>query len=181
MEDFGVTSPISIINPSLCASDIHVRCINITKNKFAEVLGNRLRPFGVNRLQILYLSGSAIEMTSPEIFRTFMNLRFLNLSHNVLVLSHLDFCKTFSPLRMLEVVDLSNNKLNRISPEAFENCSRLRRLNLADNELTEVDINMRHLSDLEHISMETVLSNVFTGSRHTTRDVRLKLRRMRIN
>ncbi|KAI0233785.1 hypothetical protein LSAT2_015994, partial [Lamellibrachia satsuma] len=153
MEDFGITSPMKISAPIICISSMHVRYINLARNKFAKVLGKGLRLFGVNRLEILDLSYGAIEIISPKFFRTFTNLRFLNLSRNVLGASRSHFRKTFSPLRMLEVVDLSNNKLNRISPEAFENCSRLRRLNLADNELTEIDINMRHLLELERIDL----------------------------
>ena len=165
VEEFGITSPLTISAPIICISTMHVRYLNLARNNFAKVLGKGLRLFGVNHLEILDLSYGVIEMISLDIFRTFTNLRFLNLSHNVLGASRSDFRKTFSPLFMLEVVDLSNNKLNRISPEAFENCSRLRRLNLANNELTEIDINLRHLLELERIDLSgnrlVSLSDVF--------------------
>ena len=153
MEDFLFSSPVKLNNIRFWISNMHVRYINAARNKFTKVLDKSVQLFGINRLDILDISYGAIEIISPEIFHSFTNLRFLNLSHNTLGVSGSDLCNTFSSLRMLEAVDLSNNKLSGISPEAFDNCPRLRRLNLADNELSEIDINLRHLLELERIDL----------------------------
>ena len=181
MEDFGFSSPLMVNPIRLCISNTHVRYVNAARNKFTKVLDTGVQLFGINRLEILDISYGAIEMISPEIFHCFTNLRFLNLSHNALGISGSDLCKTFSSLRMLEVVDLSNNKLSGISPEAFDNCPRLRRLNLADNELTEIDINLRHLLELERIDLSgnrlVSLSDVFM----TKLDRRCHVRSIEVN
>ena len=131
-------------------SSIHVRYLNAARNTLAKVLAKELRLFGVSHLEIADFSYGAIETTSPDFFRTFTNLRFLNLSHNAI---GSDLRNMFSFLHVLEVLDLSNNKISRISRETFVESTRLKRLHLADNELTQIDINLRHFLVLEYIDL----------------------------
>ena len=150
--DVGLNSPRKI-EVNACTIDLRMRYLNISMNKFTKVLGNEFRLIGGSRLEIVDASHGAVELITPEFMQNFKNLRFLNLSHNVLGASGSDYQGTFSQLPLLEDINLSYNKLGQISPRAFELCTNLRRLNLANNELTHIDMYMGHLSALELIDL----------------------------
>ena len=85
---------------------------------------------------------------------SFVNLRFFNLSHNALGCdSGSDFQDNFSRLLLLEDINVSHNTLRGINPLAFERCTRTKRISLANNELTDLDLNMDSLIDLEYIDL----------------------------
>ena len=145
--DIGLSSPLKI-EVNACTIDLRMRYLNISMNIFTKVLGNEFHLIGGNRLEIVDASHGAVELITPEFMNNFKNLRFLNLSHNFLGFSGSDYQGTFSQLPLLEDINLSYNKLGQISPRAFECCTNLRRLNLANNELTHTDMYMGHLSAL---------------------------------
>ena len=137
-------------NESYCFGN--VRYLNVSHNKFAKVLCDGCRIIGKNRLEIIDLSNGALETITSEFFN-FPRLRFLNLSNNALGVSGSDFRETFSHLIRLEDINLSGNRLRDISPQAFERCKSLRRLNIANNELAHIELNIRHLTSLEYIDL----------------------------
>ncbi|KAK2165419.1 hypothetical protein NP493_1365g00001 [Ridgeia piscesae] len=121
---------------------------------------------GRSRLEILDTSHGILQHVTGNNMK-YPQLRFLNLSHNNLGLAGSDFGETFIHLIRLEDINLSHNKLRSISPVAFQRCTRLRRLNLANNELTQFDLNIRHMTMLEYIDLSENrlfrLSSVFTS------------------
>ena len=84
---------------------------------------------------------------------SFVYLRFFNLSHNSLGVRRSDFRDSFSRLRLLEDINMSHNKLSCINPLAFKHCTRLKLINLANNELTDIDLYVDSLMDLEYIDL----------------------------
>ena len=163
----GLSSPRkSEVNA--CITDLRMRYLNISMNKFTKVLGNEFSLIDESRLEIIDASHGAVELITPEFMHNFKNLRFLNISHNVLGASGSDYQGTFSQLPLLEDINLSYNKLGQISPRAFESCTNLRRLNLANNELTQIDLYMGHLTALELIDLSgnhlVTLSDTFMRS-----------------
>ena len=145
----------------------NIRYMNVSHNKLFKTLCDGCHIVGVNRFEIIDLSYGILTNITPNFFN-FSRLRFLNLSHNELGVSLSDFRETFAHLIKLEDINLSHNKLSKISPQAFERCSPLRRLNLADNELTQFDIDIRYITSLEYIDLSRNrlirLSDAFTAT-----------------
>ena len=164
LADFGMNSPQDITG-SACLNHVHLRFLNFSINKFTKVLCNSCCLEGVNRIEVLDLSHGALERITPEFTHSFVYLRFFNLSHNALGDSGSDFWDSFSRLRLLEDINMSHNKLRRINPLAFKHCTRLKRINLANNELADIDLYMDSLIDLEKIDLSgnrlTSLSDTF--------------------
>ena len=164
LADFGLNFPEEI-KGSLCINHVHLRFLNFSMNKFTNVLCSGCFVEGVNRVEVWDLSHGALELITPEFMHSFVNLRFLNLSHNALGDSGSDFQDSFSGLRLLEDINLSHNRLRVINPLAFKYCTRLKLINLANNELTDIHLNMDSLTDLEYIDLSgnrlTSLSDTF--------------------
>ena len=150
--ELGMSSPENV-EGTACLNDVHLRFLNFSMNRFAKILCSGCHLEGVNRIEVLDLSHGALELITPKFMHSFVNLRYFNLSHNALGVSGSDFRDTFSRLRSLEDINLSHNKLRRTHPLAFEHCARLKLLNLANNELTHIDIYMNSLRDLEYINL----------------------------
>ncbi|KAK2173739.1 hypothetical protein NP493_852g00007 [Ridgeia piscesae] len=127
------------------------------------------------------MSHGTLQVITPEFMQSFPYLRFLNISHNSLGETGADFRGTFSHLRLLEDLNLSNNKLRRINPRAFEQCTRLKRLTLADNELTRIDIYMDHIINLEYIDLSGNRLITLTDTFMSTLDQQVHIRHLTIN
>ena len=152
LADFGLNSPVDI-KGSACINHVYVRFLNLSMNKFTNVLCSGCCIEGVNRIEVLDLSHGALELITVEFMHSFVNLRFFNVSHNALGDSGSDFRDIFLRLRLLEDINLSHNRLGGINPLAFERCTRLKLVNLANNELTYIDLYMDSLIDLEYIDL----------------------------
>ena len=139
LADFGDDSP-TVMTGTACLNHVHVRFLNISMNRFTKVMCNDCFIEGVNRLEVLDLSHGALELITPEFMHSFVYLRFFNLSHNSLGVRRSDFRDCFSRLRLLEDINMSHYKLSRINPLAFKHCTRLKLINLANNELTDIDL-----------------------------------------
>ena len=144
----------------------NIRFLNMSYNKLTFPSCVTCHMVGRSRLEILDTSHGKLQHVTANIMK-YPQLRFLNLSHNNLGASESDFGETFIHLIRLEDINLSHNKLKSISPKAFQRCTRLRRLNLANNELSQFDLNIRHMSMLEYIDVSENrlfrLSGVFTS------------------
>ncbi|KAI0239996.1 hypothetical protein LSAT2_009304 [Lamellibrachia satsuma] len=148
--DFRIVKSYNI---NVCYNTGNLLFLNGSQNKIVKVLCSGCRNVGLNRLEIVDLSFGALEIITDDFFRNYKNLRFLNLSHNALGVSGSDFHETFSYLSRLEDINLSHNKLRQVNPQAFERCARLRRLDLSNNELTEIELTMRYMEALEYIDV----------------------------
>ncbi|KAK2153113.1 hypothetical protein NP493_2348g00000 [Ridgeia piscesae] len=162
--DTRVTAQLRLAN-NYCVGNL--RYMNMSRNSLATTLCNGCRLVGENRIEIVDLSYGILKNITTNFLRQFPRLRFFNLSHNELGKSRLDFQETFRHLVSLEDINLSYNKLRSISPMAFQGCTHLRRLNLANNELTQFDINIRNMTKLEYIDLSENrlfrLTGVFTS------------------
>ena len=144
----------------------NIRFLNMSYNMLTLPSCVTCHVVGRSRLEILDTSHGILQHVTGNNMK-YPQLRFLNLSHNNLGLAGSDFGETFIHLIRLEDINLSHNKLRSISPVAFQRCTRLRRLNLANNELTQFDLNIRHMTMLEYIDVSENrlfrLSSVFTS------------------
>ncbi|KAK2165420.1 hypothetical protein NP493_1365g00041 [Ridgeia piscesae] len=147
-----------------CLSNI--RFLNVSYNKFTLPPCVTCHVVGRSRLEIFDISHGKLQHIIGYMSE-YPRLRFFNLSHNNLGVSGSDFGETFIHLIRLEDINLSHNKLRSISPVAFQRCTRLRRLNLANNELTQFDLNIRRMTMLEYIDVSENrlfrLSGIFTS------------------
>ena len=145
---------------------VNIRVLDISHNKVPFLSNVKGHVVGRSRLEILDTSYGILQNVTRNNLK-YPQLRFLNLSHNNLSVSKSDFGETFIHLVRLEDINLSHNKLRSISPMAFQRCPRLRRLNLANNELTQFDLNIRHMTMLEYIDVSENrlfrLDSVFTS------------------
>ena len=166
ISDLGFPEPFCR-NHAVCYRTGNLRHLNVSHNRKLRKFCKGYRSVGLNRLEIVDISFCGLEFFPDDFFRNFKNLRFLNLSHNALDVSGSNFKKTFSYLSWLEDINLSNNKLLQINTQAFERCTRLRRLDLSNNELTEIEINIRNMEVLEYIDVSgnrlVRLSDAFTA------------------
>ena len=166
ISDMGLPQPFCN-NKVVCYRTDNLRHVNVSHNRMLKVFCKGYRSIGLNRLETVDISFCGLEIIPDYFFRNFKNLRFLNLSHNALDVSGSNFQKTFSYLSWLEDINLSNNKLRQINTQAFERCTRLRRLDLSNNELTEIEINIRNMEVLEYIDVSgnrlVHLSDTFTA------------------
>ena len=131
---------------------VNIRVLNMSYNKIAPLSCVTCHVVGRSRLEVFDTSHGILQHITRHHLK-YPRLRFLNLSHNNLGASGSDFGETFVHLIRLEDINLSHNKLRRISPTAFQRCTRLRRLNLANNELTQFDLNISHMTMLEYIDL----------------------------
>ena len=163
MADLRTTLTVQLLR-EYCLGNIRV--INMSHNTLPLPSDVKSRVVGRNRLEILDASHGILQHVPGNVLE-YPRLRFLNLSHNNLGESGSDFGETFIHLVHLEDINLSHNKLRSISPTAFQRCPRLRRLNLANNELTQFDMNIRHMKMLEYIDVSENrlfrLASVFTS------------------
>ncbi|XP_059472788.1 vasorin isoform X3 [Neocloeon triangulifer] len=89
---------------------------------------------GVRRVRSLQMSGCKIEKIETGAFRgQETSLKNLNLQDNLLDAVPV---AALRPLRNLTLLDLSRNKLNRVTQDSFSSLGALATLKLADNEIT---------------------------------------------
>lgn len=79
------------------------------------------------RLQVLYLSNNRLTEIPSDLFRTLQNLRFIDMSHNLLrTLPEVLFTD-----EDLEQLDVSHNQLTKVPASSFTNIAALS-LNILD-------------------------------------------------
>uniref|UniRef100_A0A8I4A0F0 Leucine rich repeats and immunoglobulin like domains 2 n=1 Tax=Callithrix jacchus TaxID=9483 RepID=A0A8I4A0F0_CALJA len=86
-------------------------------------------------LLVVKLNRNRISMIPPKIFKL-PHLQFLELEHNNLTRVNKGW---LYGLRMLQQLYVSQNAIERISPDAWEFCQRLSELDLSYNQLTHLD------------------------------------------
>ena len=163
MVDLRMTSKVQVFD-DYCLANIWF--LNMSHNNIPLPSCVTCHVVGRSRLEVLDTSHGVLQHITRHNLK-YPRLRFLNLSHNNLGVSGSDFGEPFVHLIRLEDINLSHNKLRRISPTAFQRCPRLKRLNLANNELDQFDMNIRHMKTLEYIDLSENrlfrLTSVFTS------------------
>ena len=91
--------------------------------------------YSQNSLQYLSLRNNIIKQIEiPETFEGLSSLKYLDISGNRLTVLRAEN-NVFRELLQLETLDLSNNRLSWVSPDAFSPLLSLRTLKLDDNKL----------------------------------------------
>ena len=113
--------------------DIHISCRNIEDKFFAKLFYGR----SFTSVFSLWLSHTRINKLEKELFNGFQKLQELMICHN----KELRIIKndTFSNLKQLLTLDLSNNCLENIEQNAFLSLHNLETLDLSNNQLTSLD------------------------------------------
>ena len=105
----------------------------------------------LNNLRKINFSNNKIAVIPNDTFNSTIFLLYLNLSHNQI--STLDLC--LSPLIHLEVLDLSHNRITRISKLVFKMNKQLKDLSLKKNLLVSLKSkSFRNLKQLHVLNLE---------------------------
>ena len=146
---------VNFVNISMCT----------TKHIFTESM------IGLRKLRTLDMSHCTIVILTPQFF-DFPNLQNFNISHNKLETASLEIICAGSP--NLVDFDVSYNRLRTIAPSTFSNNPNIAHIKLSGNALLEVELELRNLSRLESLSLNsnslTRLTNAFvTELEHLSR------------
>ncbi|XP_061597905.1 TLR4 interactor with leucine rich repeats [Cololabis saira] len=91
----------------------------------------------VPSLHYLHLEHNNVHYIHMKAFSTLTNLRFLNLAHNKQ--SAVRDVLTFAPLRALTTLLLSENEIQHIGNDVFQNLKKLSKLSLSNNRISGMD------------------------------------------
>lgn len=132
----------------------HVVSLNLSMNVMGEIGVKFIAKFP--NLQILDLSRNCLTSLVAEHRLPFHDLQTLNLSSNLITTVH-PF--TFSNLS-LDTVDLSNNRLIRFCVADYE----IHQLFIANNRLTQVEIDSSHHKELQLLNAENNQIRMFRAN-----------------
>jgi len=104
--------------------------------------------FSIPTLQTLDLSFNSLFSIGSNVFGEARNLRVLNLSNNKI--NKIDDCKIAS----LETLDLSFNNIVTVDPNTFTSFKSLKWLSLSSNNLEEVPSGIEKLTELQVLHLE---------------------------
>lgn len=111
--------------------------------------------YGLTNLKVFNLSFNRFDFFHPLSLTDMGNLTSLYLQGNKIGKSlYLDTkCKTFSGLKKLNVLDLSNNVIKDIPYWIFKNQINLKILSLADNALRNISFSLKFMENLRHFDL----------------------------
>ncbi|KAL3888599.1 hypothetical protein ACJMK2_000964 [Sinanodonta woodiana] len=106
-------------------------------------------------LETLNLSSNHLEYISPSLLSSFPSLKLLDLSRNQLHLMQNmdDFLYLFSRNKDLEIIYLPKNNLSVVPSDLFSSNTKLRVIDLIDNELTCLNIDLHHILELSLVDL----------------------------
>ncbi|KAL3888266.1 hypothetical protein ACJMK2_000637 [Sinanodonta woodiana] len=101
-------------------------------------------------LEGLNLASNNMEYISPYFLSSLPSLRIIDLSNNQLRImqTNNDFPYIFSKNKYLEIIYLRNNKLSVLPSTLFSSNTKLRILDLSENELAHFNVDLRNALDL---------------------------------
>ncbi|XP_060564886.1 toll-like receptor 4 isoform X2 [Ruditapes philippinarum] len=88
-----------------------------------------------------------------EIFPHIPNLKVLNVSRNYLGYPLYDGPSIIGQLKHLRTLDLSDNKIIRLSPNIFNNLTKLEKLYLSHNKISNITFDLSHSKNLHYIDL----------------------------
>ena len=158
------TNSSVVVNP-----DNNVSFINISMCTTKHVLTESI--LGLRKLRTLDMSHGTIVRLTPQ-FVDFPNLQNFNISHNKIQTASLEIICAGSP--NLVDFDASFNRLRNIAPSTFSNNPNIAHIKLSGNALFEVELELRNLTRLKSLSLNsnslTRLTNTFvTELEHLSR------------
>ena len=112
-----------------------LKFLDLSRNLIEDIPYGALR--GYPKLQKLYLAENQINELSEEAFQDLPSLKDLDISKNKLTSRSID--GSVFNLPNLKTLDVSFNKLSKIKRRLLESLSSLKRLNLAQNGIVEIE------------------------------------------
>ncbi|KAL3888215.1 hypothetical protein ACJMK2_000591 [Sinanodonta woodiana] len=117
----------------------------------------------LNALEALNLASNNMEYISPSFLSNLPSIKILDLSNNqlhIMQTSH-DFPNIFSKNKDLEIIYLRNNKLSIVPSTLFSSNTKLRVIDLSENELVYFNVDLRNalnlkLTDLRNNRLKTL-------------------------
>ena len=112
--------------------------------------------FTYNHMETVALSNNGIEVIGLNIFRNLPHLRRIDISHNKLGIrktGHEAFSELFRKNYNLREINVANNSLQFLPPETFLSNKLLEKIDLSENKLTQISFDISHLAQLEVLDM----------------------------
>ena len=137
---------------------IHFTANNMTYLKLnCNLLGNWIGPVtGLNQLTFLDLSNNVARSISTTFFRSFPNLKVLNISFNIIgsVMNTVNMSHIFDGLTALVELDMSLNDIHGIPDDIFQDLISLQTLNLSNNAIyLNVPLRVSHMKKLRVLDL----------------------------
>ncbi|KAE8282170.1 TLR4 interactor with leucine rich repeats Leucine-rich repeat-containing protein [Larimichthys crocea] len=148
---YGNNNDIKKITPELFANLDNLVKLRLDGNSI-EVLQDSVFK-GLSNLHYLHLESNKLQNIHRNAFSKLTNLRFLNLAHNKQ--SAVRNALTFSQLRALTTLLLSENEIQYVGKHVFQNLKKLSTLSLSNNRISHLDSGaLKGLSSLRELLMD---------------------------
>lgn len=148
---YGNNNDISKITPELFANLDNLVKLRLDGNSI-DVLQESVFKC-LTSLHYLHLESNKLQHIHKNAFSKLTNLRFLNLAHNKQ--SAVRNVLTFSQLKALTTLLLSENEIQYIGNHVFQNLKKLSKLSLSNNRLSRLDSGaLRGLSSLRELLID---------------------------
>ncbi|KAG8005112.1 TLR4 interactor with leucine rich repeats [Nibea albiflora] len=148
---YGNNNDIKKITPELFANLDNLVKLRLDGNSI-EVLQDSVFK-GLSNLHYLHLESNKLQSIHRNAFSKLTNLRFLNLAHNKQ--SVVRNALTFSQLRALTTLLLSENEIQYVGKHVFQNLKKLSTLSLSNNRISHLDSGaLKGLSSLRELLMD---------------------------
>nr|XP_046272721.1 TLR4 interactor with leucine rich repeats [Scatophagus argus] len=158
---YGNNNNIKKITPELFANLDNLVKLRLDGNSI-EVLQDSVFK-SLTSLHYLHLEFNKVQHIHRNAFSKLTNLRFLNLAHNKQ--SALRNALTFSQLRALTTLLLSENEIQHIGNHVFQNLKKLSKLSLSNNKISRLESGaLKGLSSLRELLIDgNVLEEIPAG------------------
>uniref|UniRef100_A0A3B3ZNZ9 Uncharacterized protein n=1 Tax=Periophthalmus magnuspinnatus TaxID=409849 RepID=A0A3B3ZNZ9_9GOBI len=132
---YGNDNEIKKIPPELFANLDNLVKLRLDGNSLQVLKDTDFK--SLTNLHYLHLESNQLQHIHPHAFSKLSNLRFLNLSHNKQkVLRNI---LTFSQLKALTTLLLSDNEIQHVAKGVFQNLQKLSKLALSNNRISRLD------------------------------------------
>lgn len=156
-----------------------LRVLRLIKNKLANLTEHMFDP--CCHLTELDLGDNEISQLSPIIFRTFTQLKMLQLQINKLT----QITNTFQMLSTLEFIDLSINNIAKLDCNDFANLTQLKVLYLYGNKISQISsCHFQDLKSLEVLKLGTNdllrIGDAFRNGPHFLKELQLSFNKLSV-
>ncbi|XP_068603555.1 TLR4 interactor with leucine rich repeats [Brachionichthys hirsutus] len=148
---YGNDNDIRTISPELFANLDRLVKLRLDGNSIEDLQDSVFK--GLTSLRYLHLESNKLKFIHKSAFSKLTNLRFLNLAHNKQ--SAVRNSLTFSQLKALTTLLLSENEIRHVGNHVFQNLKKLSKLSLSDNRISRLDSRaLKGLSSLRELLVD---------------------------
>ncbi|XP_061177036.1 toll-like receptor 4 [Saccostrea echinata] len=153
-EIYAYSSQIHLKVPNFSVSAPSLRIVNI-HNNFLYSFEGPVYIKSSNNLITLDISNNFCSHLSPLLFKDGGQIKKINISHNDIGLDlEKDVMgKTFEPLLSLENFDISFCRISKLSNLVLTNSSKLKYLNVSNNQISRWNVKIDHMTNLSLIDI----------------------------